>query len=53
MKTYFSNNWKNQQIWVRCFELIPSISIHLYQNWSFESIRISWLGLDFGLYRIC
>lgn len=50
MTLYFYNDWKraNRNIFLRTFDLTPSLSIHLYDDWKFESIRFSWLGYNIG-----
>ena len=49
IKTYFSNDWKKQTR-LRNFELTPAITLNFYNNYKFESIRISWLGFLFKIY---
>lgn len=50
MKVHLNNDWKKTVVLMRCFEIIPSLSINFYENYRFESVRMSWLGFDIGFY---
>ena len=39
------NNWKGPHMFLRNIELIPSICLNFNRDWSFDSIRVSWLGI--------
>ena len=50
IRFHFTHDW-GKRVWhLRNFELLPSISINLYEKWKFESVRFNWLGVMFGIY---
>jgi hypothetical protein len=49
MTFYTGNEFKKKTIWSRSIEVIPSLTLNLYQNYKIESIRFSWLGFTIGL----
>lgn len=51
MKFYFTHDWKKKSLGVRNFDIIPSFLICLWDNYTFESFRISWLGFMLGIYN--
>lgn len=50
MKFYFTHDWKQQIFGLRNFEITPSFMIALFDDYTFESFRISWLGFMIGIY---
>jgi hypothetical protein len=49
MKLYLFNDYKKHTVFGRSIEIIPSLSMHFYENWRFESVRLSWLGFTIGI----
>jgi len=50
IKYHFINDWKKRVLLMRTFEILPSLSVNMHENYSFESIRFSWMGLMVGVY---
>lgn len=49
MKFYTGHEFKNKTLWCRNIEILPSLSLSLYENYNIESIRLSWLGFTIGI----
>ena len=51
IKFHFTNEYKETYLdYLRDFEILPSVCLYTYKNYTFESIRFSWLGLTLGIY---
>lgn len=51
MTFYIGHEFKNKTIWCRNIEILPSLSLILYEDYKIESIRFSWLGFNIGIGR--
>lgn len=51
IKIYFHNAWKCPEVFMIKIEILPTIDLFFYHRWSFESVRIAWLGFEIGLTR--
>ena len=49
MRLYTGHEFEKKTIWCRNIEILPSISLNLYENYKIESIRFSWLGFTVGI----
>ncbi len=51
MKIYTGSEYKKGVGTLRSIDITPSLNLNLYDDYSFESVRLSWLGFTIGVYK--